>query len=138
MSFTMVNLWIDAPFILAALTDTVLPSHESANHSFVAAALIAVLVSVPGMRSHKWVFGAFLGALSHITLDMLVHTDMSPLEPMAGNPFYMGWMEPMSLVLLPLTVWFIFQSVSYTLGWMKRTLALVKARIQWPSSSGPR
>lgn len=120
VSFILVNLWIDLPFILAVLTGNALPSHDSANHSFVAAALIAVLVSVPGMRSRKWVYGAFLGSLSHIALDMLVHMDMSPLEPMAGNPFYMGWMEPLSLALLPLTVWFIFQSVSYTLDWVKR------------------
>lgn len=120
VSFILVNLWIDAIAIQSWFLDLPLPSHDEGNHTLPGAVLIAVLVSVPGIRSWKWVLGAFFGAISHILLDMLVHPEMVPFSPIKGNPFYMGWMTPLSLALLPLTVWLIAQYVSGTLGWVRR------------------
>lgn len=83
------------------------------SHSFLGAAILATIVaSFWGFRSLAWVYGAFLAAFTHILLDMLVHPEMEPMYPIAGNSFYQGWMEPVSLILLPLTIWFIFQSWS--------------------------
>ena len=82
----------------------------------------------------RWVLGAFLGGFTQILLDSLVHVDMNPLWPMTGNPFYMGWMEPLSLVLLPLTVWFIFQCVSYIRGWVQKHREVSQARNAKPSA----
>lgn len=121
--FVLTNLWIDAPSIMAAFSGEPLPGHEDWGHTFVGATLVAVLVGMVWVRSWPWVLGAFLGAWSHIVLDMLVHSDMSPLRPMhQGNPFYLGIMGPLSWVLTPLTVWFIAQVVSSSLAKARRAL----------------
>lgn len=113
VSFILVNLLIDAKSILFVLTGEGAISH-GAEHSFMGALVFATLVAMFGFRSEKWVFGAYLGGVTHILLDMLVHPEMAPFDPMmVGNPFYMGWMEPVSLLLLPLSIWFIAQCVSY-------------------------
>lgn len=97
------------------------------GHSFLGAAILAVLVSVVGIRSWPWVLGAFLGSFSHVPLDSRVHPDMVPFHT-AGNPLYMGWMQGISLLLLPLTAWLIVQSVSSTLGWVRRRWEEQRAR----------
>lgn len=113
VSFILVNLLIDAKSIIFVLTGEGAISH-GAEHSFMGALVFATLVAMFGFRSEKWVFGAYLGGVTHILLDMLVHPEMVPFDPMMeGNPFYMGWMEPVSLLLLPLSLWFIAQCVSY-------------------------
>lgn len=113
VSFILVNLLIDAKSIIFVLTGEGAISH-GAEHSFMGALFFATLIAMFGFRSEKWVFGAYLGGVTHILLDMLVHPEMMPFDPMMeGNPFYMGWMEPVSVILLPLTVWFIVQTVSY-------------------------
>lgn len=124
ISFILVNLWIDAVAIINWFQGTPLPSHDEGNHTLPGAMLIAVFIAVLGMRSMKWVLGAFLGALTHILLDGLVHPEMQPLHPMAGNPFYMGWLEPLSLFLVPFLIWLIFQYVSYSLGWLRKRHAV--------------
>ena len=133
VSFILVNLWIDALAIISWFQGIPLPSHDAGNHTLPGAMLIAVLIAVLGMRSMKWVLGAFLGAVTHILLDGLVHLDMSPLHPMQGNPFYMGWLEPLSWALLPLLVWLIAQYVSGSLGWLKKRQ--VAAAVQTPKPS---
>ena len=64
---------------------------------------------------------------------MLVHSEMLPFYPIEGNPFYMGWMEPLSMALLPLTVWLIVQYASGIRDWVGNKIARAKARIQVPS-----
>lgn len=113
ISFILVNIWLDSQSIIYVLTGEGAIAH-GIEHSFMGALFFATLVSMFGFRSEKWVFGAYLGGITHILLDMLVHPEMVPLDPfMEGNPFYMGWMEPVSLLLLPLFIWFIAQCVSY-------------------------
>ena len=126
VAFVLANLWLDAEFIKAWLFNMPLPSHN--NHDFVNATVAALLVCVLGLSSRKpflpnkaWVVGAFLGSYTHILLDMLVHADVHPLWPlMDSNPFYMGWMQPLSLVLLVLCVWLTAQYVSGGLGRMRK------------------
>ena len=55
----------------------------------------------------RWFAGAAFGAYSHLFMDALVHTDVQPFAPLLhGNPLYMGWMEPLSLVCLVVLAWF--------------------------------
>jgi len=116
VSFILVNLLMDGNSILYyAFNITHLLDPHGRGHTFIDALILAAIISVFGFKSRKWIYGAFLGGVSHILLDMLVHSQMNPLFPIDGNPFYMGWMEPLSMALLPLTIWFIFQWVSYSL-----------------------
>lgn len=119
VSFVLVNLALDAVAIHDSYYNIPLPDHTVGTHSFVGAWGWAMFLMALGIRLQKqfwptraWVLGCFLGATTHILLDMLVHAEMSPFHSLTGNPFYMGWMEPLSMALLPLTVWFLAQSVS--------------------------
>lgn len=120
VSFILVNLWIDGRAIESALLGLPLPGHPPLTHSLMGALGIALIVSLFGFRSRKWIYGAFLGAVSHVLLDTLVHSEMLPFFPLAGNPAYMGWMEPLSIVLVPLTIWFTAQCVSGIGAWFRR------------------
>lgn len=85
--------------------------------------IAAVIVAVPGIRSIKWVLGAYLAALTHVLFDGLVHAEMEPFWPMIeGNPLFVGAMEPLSLNLLPFMIWFIVQTVSSVHGWFRGRL----------------
>lgn len=129
---------MDADSILYALFNIQGIAHGS-EHTFFGAALIAFLTIIARATFQRvpmaWIYGAVLGAFSHVLLDMLVHPEMEPLFPIAGNPFYQGWMEPVSILLLPLTVWFIFQIVSYSLDYVRRRQEPVQAHSEEPSSS---
>lgn len=120
VSFTLVNLWIDADFITAVMTGNPLPDH-TIKHTLAGAMLIAALVSAVGVRSGPWVFGAFFGALTHVLLDGLVHPEMNPFYPRTGNPLYWGHMGLLSLILLPLMIWFILQIVSNSRDWVRKS-----------------
>jgi len=88
-------------------------------HSFVGVLIVGTLVAMPGVRSAKWVIGAYFAALTHLLLDGLVHPEMQPFDWIEGNPLYMNWMQPLSLVLLPFMIWFIFQFVRTTTRWLR-------------------
>ena len=119
VSFILVNLWMDASAIEYTLFGTGEITHT--GHSFLGAMIVATIIGMCGVRSSKWVFGAYLGGITHILLDMLVHPEMNPFEPVFnGNPAYMGWMEPLSLVLLPILIWLIAQYVSYSRDWLQK------------------
>ena len=136
-SFTWVSLWMDGNAILHYLFG--LPGEfHGLNHTMAGALLIASIVWVvqpyPFTKEGlPWTLGAFLGAISHVLLDMLVHPELEPLFPIEGNPFYKGWMEPLSLILVPLTVWFICQNVSDTLDYVHKHWVDWKAQTTKPS-----
>jgi hypothetical protein len=115
-SFILVNLWADLSSILYAVFGVGDYSHDYTSHSFISLLTLALIVSVAKFRNASWVLGAILGAVTHVLLDSLVHSDIEPFYPLTGNMFYIGHMELVSLLLLPLFLWFILQSVSYTLG----------------------
>jgi membrane-bound metal-dependent hydrolase YbcI (DUF457 family) len=120
MSFTLVNLWIDFGAINAVIDGTPLPSHDEPWHTLHGALLAAMALSLLGILSWGWVAGAFYGAVSHIYLDGMVHPEMQPfVDTEPGNPIYMGWLVPLSLCLIPFTIWLIAQIVSCSLGWVK-------------------
>ena len=124
-AFFWANVWMDWDFILRGLTGMPLPDHS--NHTLLNALVAGVLVSALGISTRRpwyprlsWISGAFLGAISHVLVDMLVHPDMVPFYPWGGNPFYMGWMEPVSFILLALCCWLTLQIVSGILAHMRK------------------
>jgi membrane-bound metal-dependent hydrolase YbcI (DUF457 family) len=120
-SFLAVNLLIDGNAILYTLFDIGhLTDWHGDTHTLPGVLIAAIFVSVFRITSQSWLYGAYLGAATHLLLDGLVHPEMQPFAPFIwGNPIYMGWIEGLSLVLLPLTVWFIFQIVSDSLAWLR-------------------
>ena len=120
VSFILVNLWLDWNAIQHWLFNLPLSDHGPSTHSFMGALYGGTLVAVFALRTKSpyislpWVYGAYLGAFMHILLDMLVHSEMLPFYPLdsiTSNPFYMGWMEPLSILLVPLVIWLIYQYV---------------------------
>ena len=115
VSFVLANLWMDQASIIYTLTGYGAISH--ADHALWWAVAMACIIGV-FRWTRAWWLGALIGGVSHIALDMLVHADMSPFEPLLqGNPCYLGLMEPLSLALLPLCGWLTAQYVSGIRGW---------------------
>jgi hypothetical protein len=133
VSFVLANLWMDQASIVYTLTGYGAISH--ADHAFWWAFVMAGIIGIFKFLDPAWWLGALIGGTSHIALDMFVHADMSPFAPLLdGNPFYLGLMEPMSLVLLALCAWLIAQYVSYIRGWARRTLAAVREELRGRAS----
>lgn len=109
-SFVLVNLWLDLPSIIYVVLEIGDYSHE--NHTLINALIIALVCSGLRIGNKAWVLGAFLGTFSHVLMDSLVHVDVNLFYPYEGNPFYLGLMVPMSLILLPFTFWWVAQCMS--------------------------
>lgn len=131
LSFWLVTLWLDASAIsYYALGPEMGEFHGPETHSFIAAAALASVIGMLGFgyyvfkelfwsalqenseRALAWVCGAYLAGFSHILLDAMVHSEMLPFSPIPGNPFYWGGMSWVSLLLVPLLIWLIFEYVS--------------------------
>lgn len=132
VSFILTSIWIDGKSILYVLFGLPGIAH-GVEHSFLGALVLSGIVAIFGFRSRKWILGAVLGGITHVLLDMCVHIEMEPLLPIKGNVFYMDWMAPLSLALLPFTIWFIAQSVSNILGWVRKIHEPVAAEKWKPS-----
>lgn len=75
-------------------------------HTLLGATIAMVAVALFEWQ-WRWLAGAAFGAYSHLLMDALVHTDVQPFSPLLdGNPIYMGWMEPLSLVCLIVVAWY--------------------------------
>lgn len=127
VSFILVNLWLDASAIEYYVLGLDMGEFHGPNtHSFIAAFALGSIVAIIGFmtcvindvlnrtsnneaKAYAWMWGAFLGAASHILLDAMVHSEMLPIHPLPGNPFYWGGMEPVSILLVPLTIWLTSQ-----------------------------
>lgn len=128
LAFWIVTLWLDASAIgYYAFGLEMGEFHGPETHSFIASAAIAGMVSCIGVlymlwvaatqarttlaagQPWPWVLGALLGGMTHILLDAMVHSEMLPIHPLPGNPFYWGGMEPVSILLVPLTIWLTSQ-----------------------------
>ena len=62
-------------------------------HTLGGVTLMAIITLVAGLvcrgKWRPWLYGAFLGAYSHILLDALVHSDVEPFAPiLSGNPLF--------------------------------------------------
>ncbi|WP_349343543.1 metal-dependent hydrolase [Marinobacter sp. MMG032] len=123
VSFTLANLamdWNAIQYYLFGL-EPPLELHSPFTHSLLAAVIFATILSVLPLKwIGKWVCGAFLGTVSHVVLDALVHSEMQPFYPIHWNPLYAGLMEPLTWILLPLMIWFIVQTVSSCSDWVRK------------------
>lgn len=120
-AFIWVTLWMDANAIAYyAMGLEMGELHGPLTHSFVGALFVASLVAIFGCLSKSWLLGAYLGGISHVFLDMLVHAEMQPLYPLKGNPFYWGDMGPLSLILIPPFIWLTAQYVSGGISWLRK------------------
>ena len=147
LSFWLVTLWLDASAIgYYALGLEMGEFHGPETHSFIAAAALASVVGMLGVmfyvikevfspaprinqdRAISWFVGAFLGGLSHILLDAMVHSEMLPIHPLPGNPFYWGGMDIISAVLAFSLFWLICQYVSYMGDQARKILAVMWLR----------
>jgi hypothetical protein len=83
--------------------------HDAPDHALIGALIIGLLVALPRMRRPGWLLGCVIGAVSHILLDALVHSDLHPFWPLlSGNPFYLDLMAPLSAVLtIGCAVWLL-------------------------------
>ena len=131
LSFWLVTLWLDASAIAYyAFGLEVGEFHGPETHSFIAAMAMASVIGVLGFmfyvikelmppghvnqdRAMCWFASAYLGGFSHILLDAMVHSEMLPIHPLPGNPFYWGDMDMISGILAFLLFWLICQYVSY-------------------------
>lgn len=62
-------------------------------HTFGGVTFMAIVTLLAGLacrgKWRSWLYGAFLGAYSHILLDALVHDDVEPFAPiLSGNPLF--------------------------------------------------
>lgn len=145
LSFILVTLWLDASAIAYyALGLDMGEFHGPETHSFIAAGAIAGIVTVLGMfcislkylwhnvdigpQVFSWAVGAFLGGFTHILLDAMVHSEMLPFHPIAGNPFYWGGMDTISGAMLFLLCWLIYQYASYMADQARKILAVTWLR----------
>ena len=120
LSFILVNLWIDAPALVDWYEKIPLGVRFHAKHTLAGAIAIALAIGVLGFKSRAWVLGALLGFVAHVLLDALADMDMVPFAPTEdGTPIYLGLMEPLSLLLLPMLAWVVAQYVSGILGWLQ-------------------
>lgn len=151
LAFWIVTLWLDASAIAYYAFGLEMGEfHGPTTHSFIAAGAIAGVVTVLGMfcislkylwhnvdigpQVFSWAAGAFLGGMTHILLDAMVHSEMLPIHPLPGNPFYWGGMEWITGILIPPLVWLIAQYVSDGVHQAQRILAVRRARKQKPAA----
>lgn len=116
-TFVMINVWIDLAAIIEVSTGVPMGNwHGPGTHSFIGASISAAFFSLFFLLSKNrlvYIYGMFLGAWSHIVLDMFCHSDMEPLFPWAANnPFYLSnGLTWVSYIMMPLFVWWLFQEV---------------------------
>jgi membrane-bound metal-dependent hydrolase YbcI (DUF457 family) len=84
--------------------------HDVLTHNFAGALAVGITLGVLRFKSSQWWLGCILGSLTHVSLDMFVHTDVQPFSPWStANPFYFGSAhEILSIILvIGLAVWLL-------------------------------
>ena len=127
ISFALVTLWADGNAILYYAFGLEPPGElHGMTHTFAGAMALALVVGLVGAlcgaKKWPWILGAFLAGITHVLLDALVHPEMNPLFPIAGNSMYIGNMPMVSLALLPFCIWLTLQYVSYSRVWLQKHL----------------
>ena len=63
--------------------------HETSSHTLMGAMMLGIGLSLLFFWSREWWSGCLIGSLSHVLLDMFVHSDVHPFAPFSNwNPFY--------------------------------------------------
>ena len=118
-AFIAVNILLD----LTAITEVISgvpqgPWHPPETHSFLGSCISALIVIALAIlwskRKKAHIYGAFLGAWSHVILDMLWRPEMQPFYPLLpGNPFYTGRMDLVNQAMMVLLAWWMFQGTRF-------------------------
>lgn len=110
-AFVLANVLTDVPVVINVLMQE---KHEMGGpvllgtlhgvftHNFTGALAMGLVLGLLGFRSARWWLGCLLGTMTHVGLDMFVHSDVQPFMPwISGNPFYIdGAHAVFSIVLL--------------------------------------
>lgn len=116
-AFILANVLADLPVVLhlyaskveqiggPVVTGTL---HETFTHTFLGALVLGVILGLFKFKSKAWWLGCLIGTVSHVTLDMFVHSDVYPFAPLTQwNPFYFdaahAWLSV--LLLTGLVYW---------------------------------
>ena len=86
--------------------------HSVWTHHFAGVLVMSLALGLLGFKSARWWMGCILGGLTHVALDMFVHSDVHPFMPWSeANPFYFdGAYHWFSGVLLLLFVFWLLDS----------------------------
>ena len=108
-SFVVANIIIDTEPVFKILFETPGDLHGF-SHSYLWAVIMTLIwaglimkTTDPGdIRRHARIEGFAWGVSSHVLLDSFVHSEMDPLYPYLGNPFFWDGMKPVSIALFVL------------------------------------
>ncbi len=83
--------------------------HSGPEHTLAGGRCSWPVVGLLGFKSARWWLGGMLGAISHILLDMFVHSDVLPFGLWySSNPFYIdGAHEILSIALVVGLGWWV-------------------------------
>lgn len=136
-AFILANIITDIPVVLnvygEAIQDLGGPSttgalHDTLTHNFAGALLLGLALGLLGFKSSRWWLGCVLGTLTHVGLDMFVHSDVHPFAPWSSlNPFYFDGAHGLLSVALSVGVAF----------WILECSDRLKAARLWAPVSPP-
>lgn len=118
-AFVLANVVADIPVVLAVLETEkeqygaphyAHALHDVFTHNFAGALALGVVLGLFAFKKRGWMLGCILGALTHVGLDMFVHTDVAPFAPLTNwNPFYFdGAHAALSIALtVGLAIWIL-------------------------------
>jgi membrane-bound metal-dependent hydrolase YbcI (DUF457 family) len=149
-AFCLANMSMDVEPIIKVLFDVSGDLHAH-THNFPHAWAIGTITLLFVMFIHDvvipqswrtgnarpWIEGIFFGVTSHVLIDALVHSDVSPLYPLSNyNPLYFDLMPEVSLVcfiLVCLGALFFVGPWSGKVALARERLERVRLALGWPS-----
>lgn len=117
--FVLTNVLADIPVIIMLIESENIkqgaPSigltlHGVATHTFPGALALGLILGALWFKWPGWMLGCLLGALTHVALDMFVHSDVAPFAPFTQwNPFYFEWAHGAFSIILAigLGIWIL-------------------------------
>lgn len=112
LAFIIANLLADLPVVLHLYSSKVSDMggsvtlgtlHDTFTHTFLGALVVGLVLSLFRFKNKAWWLGSMLGTVSHVALDMFVHSDVYPFAPFSNwNPFYFDSAHAMVSVVLML------------------------------------
>lgn len=108
------------------------------SHTYLGASLIALIAALTGKHLAEWglslmrlprlpsspiitwpvvFFSAFVGSYSHVVLDSIMHSDMSPWFPFSDAHFLLGWISIEALHQFCLYSGLIGATLFYLIQW---------------------
>ena len=113
-AFVLVNVLIDlepASVMFFGMDKLGYPLHQSV-HTFGGVTLMAIVTLLTGLvckgKWRTWLYGAFLGAYSHVLLDALVHSDVEPFAPiLSGNPLFLDIHAEVSILCATVLAYYL-------------------------------